>query len=357
MKVSFNWSDYLIPIVWKGIAENHLFDLFINSVLFENDETVSYRLTRIVVDLTKNNESLWRWELAQPALFEHFAVDVKLAQASFEIKANVVGSELAPQLKNLTAGPMLRPKDQAILRRFPIRFTTISFPEKVVIRAYSGSHLIGRNDIPLHPHSANEGFLFPVRGVWQVVNNFDNTLAHRQNASQEFAIDLVQISESGTVRRHLSMHPEDYICFGKPVRTIESGEVVACENGIPDNEADFMPSQSVFEQRIAQFGFTAGLGGNFVQIRHSENRWSFYAHLKQNSLMVKKGDAVSRGAILGEIGNSGHSTSAHLHLQLNDGEHPLQNRSIPLSFTNLRGVTNEPLMMITQNCSIVHSVD
>ena len=62
--------------------------------------------------------------------------------------------------------------------------------------------------------------------------------------------------------------------------------------------------------------------GNYVQIKHPNNMYTLYAHLKKGSVKVKKGDNVSLGQVIGTMGNSGRtsSTSAttgiHLHFEV-----------------------------------------
>lgn len=52
-------------------------------------------------------------------------------------------------------------------------------------------------------------------------------------------------------------------------------------------------------------------GANYVKIRHSDGTESIYVHLSQ--VDVKKGQWVERGQSIGRSGNTGCSTSAHLH--------------------------------------------
>ena len=62
--------------------------------------------------------------------------------------------------------------------------------------------------------------------------------------------------------------------------------------------------------------------GNYVQIKHPNNMYTLYAHLKKGSVKVKKGDNVSLGQIIGTMGNSGRTsgtsatTGIHLHFEV-----------------------------------------
>ena len=51
--------------------------------------------------------------------------------------------------------------------------------------------------------------------------------------------------------------------------------------------------------------------GNFIVLRHSEKIKTIFGHLSR--ILVKEGDEVSRGQKIGLMGNSGLSTSTHLH--------------------------------------------
>jgi murein DD-endopeptidase MepM/ murein hydrolase activator NlpD len=74
---------------------------------------------------------------------------------------------------------------------------------------------------------------------------------------------------------------------------------------------------------------TAGWGngwGNYVTLEHTLSDgtkiYSNYAHL--SALSVNKGDAVTRGTKIGEVGNTGNSYGNHLHFQIDvtDQLHP-----------------------------------
>jgi len=54
--------------------------------------------------------------------------------------------------------------------------------------------------------------------------------------------------------------------------------------------------------------------GNFVEVEHSGHIVSKYAHASK--VIVTPGQAVLRGQVLGEVGNTGRSTGPHLHFEV-----------------------------------------
>lgn len=61
--------------------------------------------------------------------------------------------------------------------------------------------------------------------------------------------------------------------------------------------------------------------GNVVKIRHSFGYETVYAHLRKYG--VKTGDSVSRGDVIGGMGNTGRSTGTHLHYEIRIGGTPV----------------------------------
>lgn len=56
--------------------------------------------------------------------------------------------------------------------------------------------------------------------------------------------------------------------------------------------------------------------GNYVKIRHDNGMYTLYAHMKYGSVTVKIGDRVSKGQVLGYMGNTGYAFGAHLHFEV-----------------------------------------
>ena len=80
--------------------------------------------------------------------------------------------------------------------------------------------------------------------------------------------------------------------IGTPIFAAEKGKVLAVEN------------QDLYCYR--------GAYGKFITIEHENNLTTLYAHLSLQ--IVKKGDIVQRGQLIGYVGRTGYATGPHLHL-------------------------------------------
>lgn len=62
--------------------------------------------------------------------------------------------------------------------------------------------------------------------------------------------------------------------------------------------------------------------GYYIEIKHTvDNKtfYSYYFHLKKDSIKVSKNDNVTAGTVIAKIGNTGASQGAHLHFQITSG--------------------------------------
>lgn len=55
---------------------------------------------------------------------------------------------------------------------------------------------------------------------------------------------------------------------------------------------------------------------NWITLKHAQGEHSQYAHIKHHGALVKKGDVVCTGDVIGYSGNTGFSTCPHLHFQV-----------------------------------------
>ncbi|BBC31187.1 Peptidase, M23 family [Streptomyces graminofaciens] len=104
--------------------------------------------------------------------------------------------------------------------------------------------------------------------------------------------------------------------LGTPYRASGSSWSKGYHTGV-----DFpVPTGSAVKSVAAGKVVTAGWGGSFgyqVVIRHSDGRYSQYAHL--SAISVKSGQSVGVGQRIGRSGTTGNSTGPHLHFEVRTG--------------------------------------
>lgn len=64
---------------------------------------------------------------------------------------------------------------------------------------------------------------------------------------------------------------------------------------------------------VYQVGYNRGLG-RFVKVRHRHGFVTIYGHLRK--YVVRRGERVKKGEIIGYVGNTGRSTGPHLHYEI-----------------------------------------
>jgi hypothetical protein len=126
--------------------------------------------------------------------------------------------------------------------------------------------------------------------------------------AQRFAIDWERLDPSGRLfvgdKRVLTNWPG----YGENILAVANGTVVRAIDGLPNQVPGALP------EGLAPLE----ADGNAVFLRLRDGRIVFYAHMIPGSVMVRAGDRVVRGQLLGRVGNSGNSSAPHLHLHVVD---------------------------------------
>jgi len=141
----------------------------------------------------------------------------------------------------------------------------------------------------------------PFSGEWKVYQGFDDEWTHKGNWA--YGMDFViENRTDGKTFRNDGFNLDDYYCFNKPVLSPVSGHVVDVCDEYKDNPVGTVDRQNNW--------------GNHVII---ESQWKYYvelSHFAEKSIVVKPGDRVSFGQIIGRCGNSGYSPQPHIHMQV-----------------------------------------
>ena len=113
------------------------------------------------------------------------------------------------------------------------------------------------------------------------------------------------------------------------VLAVADGVVVEMRNDMPDYAST--PSEIPLEDGT----------GNFVAIDLGEGDVAFYEHLKAD-ILVKRGQHVRRGDVIGFVGASGHAMKPHLHFHIADANSALGGEGQPFSIDGMRVMGTYP---------------
>lgn len=216
---------------------------------------------------------------------------------------------------------------------------------RVSVRGVSaeGTPVMAQNDLRIVNYAPVAQYHFPVKGRWYIASSASVRSHHRVQPVHEFALDLVQIGDGGSSFKGSGAAHSDYYAFEKEVYAIADGVVETVLDGIRDTrlrraDESVEAYRAAVLQPMAMADTPHGTGGNQVIVAHAGGEYSTYAHLKDGSIRVRKGDRVTRGQALAQVGLSGDGFQPHLHFQITDGPDINYARGIPAIFANVRPV-------------------
>ncbi|XLS30547.1 peptidoglycan DD-metalloendopeptidase family protein [Flavobacteriaceae bacterium M23B6Z8] len=124
---------------------------------------------------------------------------------------------------------------------------------------------------------------------------------HMADLNQQYAYDILMVANGAPYKGDPTKN-ESYFVFGKDLIAPCDAKVVKVIEGVKDNS----PGEVNTDHPT----------GNTIVLETQRKEHLLFAHLKQNSVKVKEGDLVKQGETIAQCGNSGNTTQAHLHLQL-----------------------------------------
>ncbi|UCD04428.1 MAG: M23 family metallopeptidase [Candidatus Woesearchaeota archaeon] len=102
----------------------------------------------------------------------------------------------------------------------------------------------------------------------------------------------------------------DFLCKeGTPIRAAQNGIIAKIRDTQKETyNGSKEPSEEILPQEKQD--------GNYIVIRHHNDEFSFYGHLKYKGIVVKKEQKVKAGEVIGYSGHTGWSIKPHLHFMV-----------------------------------------
>ena len=134
--------------------------------------------------------------------------------------------------------------------------------------------------------------------------------------------------------------PRDYIALSRGFNPAKGGHkgIDLCWNAQygGQNAPVYAPQDgtvvSVVDGKSNTWDKGKGDWGNLVKIKHADGVYTLSAHLLKGSILVKKGDKVSRGQMVAKMNNSGYSNGSHVHFEVYVGGSSISHRVDPLKY-------------------------
>ncbi len=139
--------------------------------------------------------------------------------------------------------------------------------------------------------------------------------------AQRFAIDWMQLDDEGRLLHGDPADVRSYTSYGHDALAVSDGTVTETLDTLDDQ----VPGKNPDPRTIT----VDNVDGNHIVLDLGGGRYAFYAHLRKGTVAVRVGDRVTRGQVLGKVGNTGNTSAPHLHFHLMDGPSVLGSEGIP----------------------------
>jgi murein DD-endopeptidase MepM/ murein hydrolase activator NlpD len=137
--------------------------------------------------------------------------------------------------------------------------------------------------------------------------------------SQRFAIDWEKLDDENRIYVGDPQDVTSYTCYGEEILAVGEGRVVLAVDKYEDQIPGELPPLIPLEEA----------DGNFVVIDLGNGNFAFYAHMIKDSVAVEVGDFVTRGQVIGLVGNTGNTSAPHLHFHMMSGPSTFGSNGIP----------------------------
>lgn len=224
-----------------------------------------------------------------------------MAGVAFSVFA---GAALGPLLHGFGISPLTLPFNaSALLLLYAMRFRTVIRPP------YAVDFIPGSPEENLEYHhnrlqrlglSSRVSMRLPFLGTWTVTQPPDSMPTHQP--PWQHAWDFEVTGPDSKTCRDPGGERSDYFAYDLPVTAPADGTVAQVVDHVPDNAIGHFNAEQNW--------------GNLVMVWHGQDIHSLVSHLRPGSVIVKPGEIVRQGQLLGRCGNSGRSPVPHLHFHV-----------------------------------------
>ncbi len=242
------------------------------------------------------------------AIFNLFDQEMKIALPLEQTK-EFLDSNLKQNLGQIKSMDFLKLKEEAHIYKTTFENGVfdilISLNEENQINGLYVSQHIPQN-LPILDRNTTK-MILPFNEEWNVFWGGTSVEEnyHVEYNNQRYAYDLL-IEKDGKSYKGNSDKNENYYVFGKDIIAPCDGTIINIIDGVIDN----IPGQLNPKQ----------LTGNTIILKTANNEYLLFAHLKNQSIIVEKGQEVKQGEKIAKCGNSGNTTESHLHISLQNVE-------------------------------------
>ena len=201
-----------------------------------------------------------------------------------------------------------------------VKIVVATFLLALDVIALAGTFYYPASPVELN-FSLSDGVYYVIQGGNSILTNpFHKSGTDNQ---EEFALDIVKLNRAGNRAGGIYPHGlNSYAIYGAIVYSPCDGEIIELVDGIPDNS----------------IGDAGRHPSNHIVIRCKGVRVTL-AHMMSGSFSVHIGQFVREGEALARVGNSGHTSEPHLHIDaVRDSVNGID--PIPISFNGRLLSTN-----------------
>ncbi|MCH7519699.1 MAG: M23 family metallopeptidase [Candidatus Dadabacteria bacterium] len=141
---------------------------------------------------------------------------------------------------------------------------------------------------------------------------------------ERYSIDILEVDEENNLFVGDPNDNDNWLGYGAELIAVADGVVSRVVKGLPDNKPGESPPFPISLSDGA---------GNIVILHIGNGIYVLYAHLIPGSNdHLEVGDFVSKGEVIGLLGNTGQSGAPHLHFQVMDGNSIAEAEGVTFEF-------------------------